>query len=146
MATIKGGDCGKAYLKRLARNLGNPRLKVGFLEGATYPDGTSVALVAAAQNFGTHRIPKRPFFSNMIAEKAGGWPRALELNLKATGYDGLLSLERVGEGIKGQLQQSIRDTNAPPLAESTIDRKGFDKPLIDTAHMINSAAWEVITR
>jgi hypothetical protein len=42
----------------------------------------------------------------------------------------------------GQIQQSIRDTNEPPLAPATVRRKGFDKPLIDKAIMINSAASE----
>jgi hypothetical protein len=41
------------------------------------------------------------------------------------------------------LQQSIRDTNDPPLAQATIARKGFAKPLIDTSVMINSVDYEV---
>ena len=49
----------------------------------------------------------------------------------------------MGEGIKGQLQQSIRDTNAPPLAPATVSAKGFAKPLIDSSNMINSVDYEV---
>ena len=49
----------------------------------------------------------------------------------------------MGLGIKGQLQQSIIETNAPPLAESTVARKGFEKPLVDTSHMLNSVDFEV---
>lgn len=123
-------------------------LRVGFLENATYPNGTSVALVAAIQNFGAPKvgIPPRPFFSNMVREKSGGWPDAIAKNLKATGMDVRAALERVGEGIKGQLQQSIIQTNSPPLAQSTIDRKGSAKPLVDTGHMLASVDYEVTSK
>lgn len=146
MATISGGAKLDGYLKRLAKKVATPgTLRVGFLEGRTYPDGTSVPLVAAIQNFGAPArwIPPRPFFSNMIADKAAGWGPALGKILEANGNDGAAALALMGEGIKGQLQQSIRDTNAPPLAESTIARKGFEKPLVDTGLMLNSVDFEV---
>jgi len=54
-----------------------------------------------------------------------------------------VALARMGEGIAGQLRESIQSTNSPPLAESTIEAKGFEKPLIDTGHMWNSVAYEV---
>lgn len=146
VATIKGGDKLDKALADIARRIGRGgAVKVGFLEDAKYPNGTSVALVAAVQNFGApaRGIPARPFFSNMVEEKAPGWGPALGACLRQTGNDVPAALALMGEGIKGQLQQSIRDTNAPPLAEATIDRKGFDKPLVDTGHMLNSVGYEV---
>lgn len=144
MATIKGGERAKAAIAQLLRKLGQPgQLRVGFLEGATYPDGTTVAMVAAAQNFGTRRIPKRPFFTNMVADKQDGWAPALLACLKASDNDPIKALSLMGEGIEGQLKQSILDTNSPPLAPATIARKGFEKPLVDTSHMLNSTGWEV---
>lgn len=146
MATVSGGDKLEKALGEIARRLKKgATLKVGFLEGARYPDGTSVALVAAIQNFGApaRGIPPRPFFSNMVAEKSPSWAPALGDLLKSTGYDPQAALEMMGEGIKGQLQQSIRNTNSPPLSPRTIERKGFEKPLIDTGHMLNSVDYEV---
>jgi hypothetical protein len=146
MATIKGGAKLEAYLRDLASRVGKPgTLRVGFLEGATYPDGTSVPLVAAIQNFGaaSRGIPPRPYFSNMVADKADGWGPALARILQGNDYDGPAALELMGAGIAGQLRQSIVDTNAPPLAPATIARKGFEKPLIDTSHMLNSVDFEV---
>ena len=143
MAEIKGGDKFEAAMAQIIKQIGDEAtLKVGFLEGATYPDGTLVAAVAAANNFGTDRIPPRPFFSNMVRAKSKEWGPALAIQL-AAGKSIPQALAILGEGIRGQLQQSIRDTNSPPLAESTIRAKGFDKPLIDTAHMINSVDYEV---
>ena len=44
------------------------RVDVGFLAGATYPDGTPVSLVAAVNEFGTSdgSIPERPFMRNAL--------------------------------------------------------------------------------
>ncbi|MDR9839454.1 hypothetical protein [Herbaspirillum huttiense] len=118
-------------------------LKVGFLEGSTYPDGQGVAEVAAYNEFGTQNMPARPFFRSMIAEKSGNWGKSLGNIAKATNYDVARTLALMGEGIGSQLQQSIVKYNAVPLADSTVARKGFAKQLIDTATMVNSVGYEV---
>lgn len=142
MATIRVAKNIDDELRKLGRKIGRgAALRVGFLESATYPDGTKVAVVAAAQNFGTATIPARPFFSNMIEDKSPQWPKTLAALVQSQGVEKAMSI--MGEGIRGQLQQSIRETNEPPLAPATIARKGFDKPLIDTSVMINSADYEV---
>jgi hypothetical protein len=146
MAEISGGERLEAHLRKIAAKLSKGGLlKVGFLEGATYPDGTSVATVAAIQNYGapSRGIPPRPFFSNMVEEKSGDWGDSLAAILKENDYDVTKSLELMGKGIEGQLRESIVNTNSPPLAEKTIARKGFAKPLIDTSNMINSVDSEV---
>lgn len=171
MATIRGGaKLDKALAIIAAKLKSGDTLRVGFLEGATYPatskaklrkhykgkqakpvagskGGTPVALVAAVQEFGspTNNIPPRPFFRNMVAEKSKEWPKGIETQLKRNNYDVLRTLEKVGEAIKGQLQKSIINTNSPPLKPRTIEAKGFAKPLIDTAHMLNSVDYEIVT-
>lgn len=149
MATIKGGDKLRQVLAQLGEvGRDKPLVRVGFLENATYPDGTPVAMIAAIQDFGAPRagIPPRPFFRNMVADKQAEWGPALGKQLKANGYDARKALETVGDGIVGQLKQSIIDTNEPPLAPSTIRAKGFDKPLIDQGIMINSVDREVVAK
>lgn len=147
MATFSGGDKLDRALAEMARQVNKPAsLKVGFLAGAPYPDGTSVPLVASLNEFGTSRQPARPFFRNMIAQRSPAWPAAVAANLKANNYDAERSLDDLGEAIKGQLQQAIRDFNGVPLAPSTIARKGFDKQLIDQAVMINAVDFEVTTK
>jgi len=146
MATITGGTRLAGYLRDLSRKVSRgAALKVGFLEGATYEDGTPVAMIAAIQNWGapSRGIPPRPFFTNMVRDKSDGWGPALGRIMEANDFDAKRSLALMGEGIAGQLRQSIIDTNSPPLAQSTIDRKGFDKPLVDTSHMLNSVDYEV---
>ena len=146
MVAISGGDKLESALRDIASKLKTGgTVRVGFLENATYSDGTPVAMIAAIQEFGapSRNIPPRPFFRRMIADKSGGWPDTIATQLKVTNYDVDLTLNRVGAEIAGQLQLSIRDLTDPPLAASTVRAKGFDKPLIDTAVMINSPQWEV---
>lgn len=186
---MSGGDALRKRLDDIKAKLGAGEvLRLGFLEGSTYPDGTPTAQIAAIQEFGatikveahqttifrkvdksgefmkngrfvrqnlsnfatTHNVPEhtvtipaRPYFRHMIEAKSPGWGVAMAKNLKATDYDAAQTLKRMGEGIKGQLQQSIRDFDEVPLARSTIARKGNDKQLIETGHMVSSADYEV---
>jgi hypothetical protein len=150
MATMKGGDKLTKKLAQLAKQAGVSKptsVRVGFLETATYPDGTPVAMIAAIQNWGAPKvnIPPRPFFSNMIIDKQKEWPKAIAGLLQKHNGDAYKALDEAGAAIAGQLRQSIVDTNSPPLSPITIRRKGFDKPLVDTGHMLNSIDHEVVT-
>lgn len=146
MATLKSASKLADRLAKIVRSTeGLPRVSVGFLRGATYPDGTPVALVAATNEFGVaaHNQPPRPFFRLMVANDSPGWPAAIATNMKALDYDAKKTLDRMGQGIKGQIQDSIQALTSPPLAPSTVKRKGFDKPLVDTGHMASSIDYRV---
>jgi len=188
MSGFSGGDSIQRKLEEIAKRLGKSELlKVGFLEGATYPDGTPVAQIAAVQEFGGEIdvpartqdinfkqakngavgnrfvkkdkanftqtvtvpaykivIPPRPFFRKMIWSQSKGWGALISKALKQSDYDIDKALHKTGEIIRGQLQNSIRQLNDPPLARSTIREKGSEKPLILTGHMLNSVDFEVI--
>lgn len=146
MSSFSGGDELERKLAEMAEKLGEGKvLRVGFLENATYPDGQQVAMVAAANEFGNpaNNQPPRPFFRNMIADNKDNWPDDIGRIAQATGFDGEQTLGLMGEHIKGQLQQSIRELMEPPLSPVTIEKKGFDKPLIDTGHMLNSVDYDI---
>lgn len=117
---------------------------VGFMENATYPDGTPVAAVAFWNNYGTSTSLARPFFSNMIEEEKPTWGKKVAAGLKAMDGDGEKVLGAMGLDIQGALIQSIRDFKDPPNAPYTVKKKGFNKPLIDTADMVNSPTYRVI--
>lgn len=144
MVTIRGGDKAERYLRDVLQRLGRGgTLKVGVLSGATYPDGTPVAMAAAANEFGTRTIPARSFMRRTVAEKSDGWADALAKCMAATDNDPQAALALMGEGIKGQVQQTIRDVSGPPLKPATVKRKGFSKPLVDTGNLLNSIDYEV---
>ncbi len=146
MTVFSGGEALEKKLTELAERLGESKtLRVGFLEGATYPDGESVPMVAAANEFGDPAMnrPPRPFFRNMIAEKSPQWGDDIGKIAVASNYDTSTLLPLMGERIKDQLQGSIREFYDPPLSAYTIKKKGFDKPLIDTSHMLNSVDYDI---
>jgi hypothetical protein len=149
MVTLTGGDGLEKALAEIASKLSKASaVDVGFLEGATYPDGKSVAEVAAFQEFGAPGagIPPRPFFRTMIAEKSPEWPEAVGALLVANGYDAAKTLGQTGEAIKGQLQQSIVDTYAPPLSEVTLmlrKMRSENPDLVVTGATVGEAARRV---
>jgi|SRR5579872_114830 len=144
---IRGGDELARRLAEMASKLSTAaELRVGFLEGATYPDGTPVALVAAAHNWGAPSVglPPRPFFSRMVDQNESGWPDLIAEGLKRSSGDAKGALEFAGRIMVEQLQGSILAGGFAPLKPETIRRKGFSTELIDTAHMLNSIASEVL--
>lgn len=140
---ISGGDKLQKKLEEIARKMGGGAVKVGFLEGATYSDGTPVPAVAFWNEYGTEKTPPRPFFRRMIAKESPTWAGKMSKLAKATNYDGARVLGLMGEDVSGALKQSINEFQSPGLAASTIEAKGFSKPLIETSHMINSISYEV---
>lgn len=140
---LQGADGVSKALEEIARKMGGGEVSVGFMEGATYPDGTPVAAVAFWNEYGGPGRQPRPFFRQMIAKESPTWAAKMGKLAKAMDYDGAKVLALMGEDIKGALQKSINDFQSPPLAPSTIAAKGFAKPLIDTSHMLNSVAYEV---
>ena len=144
MVEISGGDKLEKAMQELARKLGRGgEVRVGYLAASHYPDGTPTALIGAIMEFGSARIPPRPAIRSMIAAKAKGWPESAASILKHTNNNVPLTLQLLGEGIKGQWVESMRDLTSPPLAPTTIARKGFSKPLIESGHLISSVAVEV---
>lgn len=148
MGAVKGGDRVSKYLRDLANRLDdNEVLRAGFLEGATYPDGTPVATVAAANEFGDPAAnrPPRQFFRDAIAANGKRWAKGLGKLIHA-GNSVENALMLTGEVVRGDIQDSIRKFTSPPLSPNTRKKSakaGFDKPLIDTTQMINSADYEV---
>lgn len=149
MATISGGEALEAALKEISKKLTSAHgLKVGFLEGATYPDDahTPVGQVAAWLNYGTKTAPPRPFFSNMVKKQSPKWGAKLARVLVHTKYDAAKALALMGEGISGQLHQALVDLDAPALSPITlmIRQMLIDDPnLVVTGTIIGEAAARV---
>ncbi len=147
----------KAALEKLS---GKAKVvRVGFLEEATYPnvDGEPlpVAQVAYWNEYGTtgeidvegggffHHIPPRPFFRKTIAEHSSEWGKQAAQLLKSNNYDVDITLNKLGEHIKGQITEAILTYEDPPNAPSTIKKKGFNAPLRDTGTMSKLISYEV---
>lgn len=136
-------------LDEIANSLSDKQLKVGFIDGATYPDGTPVAMVAATNECGNpaNNQPPRPFFRNAISDHETEWSEDIARGLgKGIELEHVLSV--VGEKISGDIVQSISTLMDPPLSAATIasrKSKGNEstKPLVDTKVMIRDVHYEV---
>ena len=103
---------------------------VGFLGRERYPDGPLVAQVALTQERGTDTIPARPFMSASADLYAQG---------QVSGTP-----DEVGEEAVRIMQDVIEVWTSPPNAPLTIQRKGFDNPLIHTRRMKNAVSYVVV--
>lgn len=145
-------DAIENFLNNVASQLESKQVKVGFIDGATYPDGTSVAMVAASNEYGRpeNNQPPRPFFRNAISEHSGDWSDTVARGINA-GLPVEQVLEVVGAQIKGDVQESISKLIEPPLSPTTLHirrtrkerRTDSTKPLVDSKVMIGDVNYEV---
>lgn len=141
---VKGGDLFAKALGSIQKKIsGGQKLTVGFYAGSTEDDGTPVATVAYINEFGGGNVPPRPFFRSMIAKESPTWGKKFAKILKSNDVDVTTGMKLLGEGVKDQLVQSIVEFSDPANAASTIEAKGFDKPLVDTGTMQRSVGYEV---
>lgn len=145
-------DAIELFLDNVANQLQSKQVRVGFIDGATYPDGTSVAAVAAGNEYGIpeNNQPPRPFFRNAIALHEKEWAEAVGRGVRA-GYPVEQVLERVGAKIQGDIHESISTLLEPSLSPVTLEirrnRKerptDSTKPLVDSKVMIGDVNYEV---
>lgn len=128
MVNISGGDGLEKALAEISRKVSSAaKVDVGFLEGATYPDGKPVAMVAAIQEWGAPKagIPPRPFFRDMIKANSKDWPDEMGKTLVSTGYDAAKTLGRMGKEIEGELAASIVEGDWQALSPITVMLRGM---------------------
>ena len=122
----------------------NKRLQVGFFEHSRYPDGLPVAQVAAWNNYGTSRIPERPFMDIAIENIRKNIGRIVTDSINPITLEiDETSLNKIGEFMVLEIQNVIDELKEPPNAPSTLLQKQGDNPLIDTEFMINSVEHKV---
>lgn len=132
----------KDIAKRVT-GLANKEVAAGFPHGSeagsqTYDNGASVLDVAIWNQFGTNRIPARPFIDRAVDriendESGSGSYIAKQV------IDGKISsgtaLKQIGLVAENAIREAITDDMYEPNAPSTIRRKRSSKPLIDTGKM-----------
>lgn len=140
-AIIKDIDLGYKRIAINVKGLKNRGVKIGIMGGGTVTD------YAIYNEFGTSRMPARPFMGT-TAEKYG--PQVVKLVEQLVGniVEGKSDIERalsvMGEWYQMKMQQTIRDAKqwAAPNAPETIAMKGSSSPLIDHGRMIGAVRYE----
>ena len=118
-------------------------VKVGVLDNSAYPDGTPVAAVAFWNEYGTKKIPPRPFFRSTIEAQRSAWVELTKKGIKA-GYslDHVLGL--VGLQMMTDIQYTIMTFSNPPNSATTVALKGTNSPLRHTMLLHDSIKSEVV--
>jgi hypothetical protein len=138
MITVKR----KTYLKPKVPT-GPSEVVVGFPRGRAK---TFVISKAIWNEFGTRRIPERPFFRNAMRKNSRKYAALMAGRARAI-VEQKETMERtlnqLGVLAVGDIQHEITILQHPPNAPSTIRAKGSSKPLIDTGEMRQSVTYQV---
>jgi hypothetical protein len=157
--TIKKNSKGRAALERALKRIDSDRpiVKVGLLAGssAKREDGLSNPELGVIHEFGTSRIPARPFLRPAIRKHADEYTRALEGVLKRAlnGEDYERGLKLIGQKASADVKNFVTRGPAipPPNAPATLARKeakrrpgskGAVRTLVDTGRMVGSISYE----
>lgn len=135
---------GKAFMKAL-KELDKLEVRVGYQEGAQYPDGTPVINVALWNELGTVNAPPRPFIRQTVDNNEAKLQSQMKsaANKLAKGATADKVLNELGVYAKGLLQKEIKNGDFVANAPSTIAKKGSDRPLIDTGLLRQSANYVI---
>jgi len=121
-----------------------PYVKVGLMADKPHKNADiTVAEVGTIHEFGAPNanIPERSFMRSTYEEKKSNWlEETKDLAKKiADGKENIShSLDILGQIIQKDIKTKIKSGEFVPLKPKTIKRKKSDKPLIDTAQMLNS--------
>ena len=127
---------------KIPDKLADDGVAVGWFEDQRYDDNLSIAKVARWQEDGTKQgIPRRPFMTQAKFKYGKIWYNEI-LSMVQKAIDENKNIEKplmiFGEKVKSDIQETILNGSYKKNAESTIRKKGFNKPLIDTGIMIAS--------
>lgn len=148
-------DCNKGVLVGVPRGAGDEgrhartdkqQARYNSTQASASPESTPLAMVAAVHEFGSPEqgIPERSFLRGGIREGVPKFNRLNEANLRAVVLGSKTvdqSLDMLGVVATGEVKRKIRQGPFEPLKQSTIDRKGSSKPLIDTGQLIQSITY-----
>jgi hypothetical protein len=151
-ATKTRRDLGVDKLKRDLAELKATKITTGWQgqSGQTMhrdSDATNER-IAAYHEFGTKHMPARPAIRTTYDRHSAEFTRELKRAVSDL-VDGRSeldpALDRVGEFAVSKLREEMNNSKtwAAPLAQSTIDLKGHDTPLIDTRQLENAASYAI---
>jgi hypothetical protein len=115
---------------------------VGIQQGAKGAEGASIAEYGAYNEFGTGKIPSRPFMATSFDESRAQIDQDFDREASAMmqGKSAHQALLTIGLKHAQRIQKTISGRNfLPKLAERTVRaKKGSTKTLVDTGAMLNS--------
>lgn len=144
------------YLKHSARKSNEENIYVGIQkkernkkEKTQKTEELTNAQIGLYNEFGTEKIPPRSFIRSTLIENRRKYRTIRERLIKRVlnGEDKLETVKKkLGQIAADDIKKKITNIIDPPNAPSTVSKKGFNKPLIDTAQMRNSVNYIIAKR
>jgi len=147
---VSGGQRLQQRLKQIRERMtGSGGVYVGVPAAAgNYEDGDKIATIAAVQEFGSAdgRIPERSFLRVPLRANVETYRKIVARGLAdvAEGNASLYQiLSQLGARAAADSQEAISAGIQPANAESTVERKGSSKPLVDTGRLRQSITYVI---
>lgn len=127
--------------------LSSMNLVYGVVDEEKTTDGVLVWKYAIYVEYGTNRIPERPFFRSFQWNKKtilDTMTRRLFSNVvNGDIKKPITAYKRLGRYMKSAIEDSLLNGAWQPNAESTVKLKGSDRPLVDTGNLLNSIGFVI---
>ena len=125
-------------------------VKVGVLwSGGSLKSNTDVQEYAIFNEYGTSKIPARPFFRLSVGtDKAQNEikeyiKKQVEQVIQG-GMTGQQAYENLGTFVVQKIKKTIMSGNFAALNPQTVKKKGHSKPLMDTHSLFHSIDYEIV--
>lgn len=150
-AKIEDHDKGWGSVVKRVKQAKDGRVKVGVLaddsKGGADHGGLTVAELAVVQHFGTDEIAARPWLQ-MAFDQQREILSKMGAQLMAKVIFGEISMDQalglMGAKLSAEAKKVITVGNQlEPNKPSTIAKKGSDRPLVDTARLLNANTWAI---
>lgn len=141
--TVK--DRGLKIIQQNIRRLGGLAVKVGVFSQQVYRSGATMTEVALYNEYGLG-VPERSFLRSTVdvnGEKIGALVERAEAQVAKGRTTPHAALVPVGKALVRMVVRTIDDFVPPPNAQTTIDKKGFDHPLIETGAMRKGVEYRI---
>lgn len=152
-------DLGFDRIMKSLKELGKYEVNVGFqqtektklqVKGDRKKEpGLQMAQIAAQNEFGTDKIPARPFIRTAFDSRRNEIEAVIRDEYNQI-IDGTTTIRKalgfMGQAVQALIQARIAAIRQPPNSSVTIKRKKSSKPLIDFGQMINSVRYVINKR
>ncbi|OOF52560.1 hypothetical protein [Rodentibacter trehalosifermentans] len=149
VVNVKIKDLGLADEIKFAQELDGAQIKIGIQadEKGEYENGASVLDVAAWNEFGTNKIPSRPFIRQCFSDNLPALEKGLRIVAVKVlnGEEPKIALSQLGQWYQDKQKECLLHFPWKPNAASTVKAKGSSKPLVDTSQLVNSIRYKVET-
>ena len=148
--THKINNGGLAGIAKKLQELKKTKIEVGILKDMSYPiSGASLLTVAMTHEFGSAKrgIPARKPLRGTAELKKNEIKDKLKKMTKKCLESGDVKIEanKIGAWFASEVKRTVKAGGAVyiPNAQSTIDAKGENKPLVDTGLLMRSYTWRL---